>query len=199
MTRTDWTSEWRVDLPEGECGDLRVEKFTIQPNDPGAVHYALKGRPIPPGTYTRLMRGRQLWMSDTQQEAIDHMEVRRQIQAAGGRILIVGLGLGMIVKQALACPAVTHVDVVEIDEDVVKLVGPSYSGPRCTIHHADAYQITWPRGTHWTVAWFDIWPDLCADNLPQMARLARSYGRRADWKGYWGKEETQAHIRSYGW
>jgi hypothetical protein len=179
---------WKVDLPEGKRGNVEVRKFEVPKVSLANLRYAMDGRGVTPGWFTGLYRNGYLWMSDTDAEQRDHWEVDSQIRHRAGRVLVMGLGLGMIVKQALSCEHVTHVDVVEIDPDVAALVGPAYEGPRCTIHVADAYEIKWPTGTRWDVAWFDIWPDLCEDNLEEMATLARSYGRKADWKGYWGKE-----------
>ncbi len=41
------------------------------------------------------------------------------------------------------------------------------------------------------MAWFDIWDDLCTDNLEQMKILHRKFARKAAWKGSWGKEFLQ--------
>jgi hypothetical protein len=182
--------EWKVDVPVGTRNDVTIRKFTVPEQSFENFRLAFQGRACIPGEYTQMLRGRDIWMSDTTAEARDHFDVGREIERRGGRVLIVGLGLGMIVKHALSLPNVEHVDVVEIDPDVVALVGPAYASERCTIHEADIFDMTWEKGTHWTVAWFDIWPTICEDHLPEMARLARSYGRRADWKGYWGKDEA---------
>jgi hypothetical protein len=182
------SNDWKVDLPIGTKGDVEVRKFEVPKQSFHNMRYAMSGRGITPGWFTGLYRKGHLWMSDTDAEARDHWEIDHQIRLCGGRVLVMGLGLGMIVKRALSYENVTHVDVVEIDQDVVDLVGPAYAGPRCTIHVADAYEIKWPQGTKWDAAWFDIWSDLCEDNLDDMGRLGRSYGRRAAWCGYWGKE-----------
>ena len=35
----------------------------------------------------------------------------------------------------------------KIDQDVIDMIGPEFAhAPQVTIHHADAYEITWPRG-----------------------------------------------------
>ena len=85
--------------------------------------------------------------------------------------------------------------MVELDPDVVALVGPAYEGDRCTIHQGDMLAMKWPTGTRWTVAWFDIWQNMSEGNLPDMARLGRSYGRRTDWQGFWGKDVVLAERR----
>ena len=189
-----------VDLPEGELGGLRVERFTIAPHDPHNFLTALRsGRGTRPGTYTRLLLNGQLWMSDTDAEKRDHLEPLWHIQSnKARRVLINGLGLGMVLKAALTFDHVEHVDVVEIDERVVSLIGKHYAAdPRVHIHYADAYEQAkrWAPGTRWDVIWSDIWPDLCTDNLPEMARLRRSYGRRCDWHGCWGRELLQRQAR----
>ncbi len=200
----DYTAEYRVDVPEGEKGPWKVERFTISKERTLALmQITMSGRraPMIGETYTRLVKAgaSDPVMSDTPAEVVDHMEAIRQIEHRGGRVLINGLGLGLVLKAALACDNVTHVDVVEIDQDVIDLVGPHYDDSRLTIHHADAFKIKWEPNTHWDVAWHDIWPDLCTDYLPEMAKLKRSYGRRADWQGAWGQEYLQRHKRSYGW
>lgn len=180
---------WKVDLPEGRLNDIEIRKFTVpERGDIENLRLALKGRGTTPGEYTALYRDGRLWMSDTDAEQRDHYEPDRQIRTRGGRILVTGLGLGMIVRRALSYGNVEHVDVVEIDPDVAELVGRHYAGQRCTIHVADAYTIKWPAGTRWSYAWHDIWPTLCTNHLPLMTKLARSYGRRVDAQDFWGRD-----------
>jgi hypothetical protein len=198
-----------VTVPEGAIGTLRVKRFTVEPDSFENMRLAWKGgRQTRPGTYTALYDGGRLWMSDTDAEKRDHMEAVRAIQSRQAkRVLINGLGLGMVLAAALSFEHVEHVDVVEVDERVIELVGPHYAGPRVTCHHADAYEQAknWPAGVRWDVAWHDIWPDLCEDNLPLMTRLHRSYGRRVDWQQSWSKKLTEAHRdrnrsrRTWGW
>ena len=193
MTTVAKEMTWKVNLPEGELGSVSIERFTVPKNDIGNM--LLGSRATRPGEYTAIKRHGRLWMSDTDAEVNDHREADWQIQQRGGRVLVMGLGIGMIVNRALQYEHVEHVDVVEIDPEVAELVGQHYAGPRCTIHVADAYEIKWPKGTRWSYAWHDIWPDLCEDNLPEMARLARSYGRRVDEQGFWGKSLLLAERR----
>lgn len=207
-TREYWATRYRVDLPDGERGDVRVGHFTIEPDN---IHNALAaikhGRGTTPGTYTAIYRRGDLWMSDTDAEVRDHLGMIRRIEWQGGRFLIMGLGLGMIVKAALAVPTLTHVDVVEIDPDVAALVGPHYEAdPRCTVHVGDAYDITWPRGTRWDLAWYDIWQDVSGENQEGITRLKRRYGRKVGYQEAWAEglvRSANARDRSwsnrYGW
>ena len=200
--RRSLSDDMAVDVPDGEYGNCRVERFVIGDHDIQNVIMAFHGgRDARPGTYTRMYHKGVLWMSDTTAERRDHIYPATMIDRSGGRVLIGGLGLGMILRVALLTPGVTEVDVVEINPDVIALVGPHYQkmaereGKRLTIHCADMYEIRWPAGTRWDVAWFDIWPNLCEDNLEEMGKLGRSYGRRCGWYGCWGKELLLAERR----
>lgn len=192
----------RVTVPEGELDGLRVERFAIGENN--LQNLLAFGRSTRPGTYTKLLDGPRLWMSDTDAEIRDHMDAMIRIEDPATRsVLINGLGLGMVVKAAVDTDHVERIDVVESDRRVIDLVGPHYTDdPRVTIHHGDAYEITWPRGTSWDVVWSDIWPDLCTDNLDGMAKLRRRYARRSAWHGCWGRELLIAQRnrdRRQGW
>lgn len=197
--RRSLMDEMKVDLPEGEFGSCEIRKFTVERDS--LQNMMLGARYCQPGEYTRLDRNGRLWMSDTTAERSDHLGAAWEIERRGGRVLVGGLGLGCILRPAIFTPEVTHIDVVEIDPDVIGLVGPHYEklaaehGKTITIHNDDLYEKKWPTGTHWNVAWFDIWADLCEDNLESMGKLNRSYARRTDWKGCWGQELLKAQRR----
>ena len=193
--------------PEITVGNVEVRRIEVS-SFVSKLAAIKSGRGTTPGIYTAMYRNGALWMSDTSAEYWDHMEaIRRFRYESTHRVLINGLGLGLILGEALTHDHIEHVDVVEIDPNVVAAVGPHFTtDPRVTIHEADAYTIKWPTGTQWDVAWHDIWLDLCTDNLPEMARLHRRYGRRVGWQGSWGKELLQSHRRreqaqrsAWGW
>jgi predicted membrane-bound spermidine synthase len=128
-------------------------------------------------------------MSDTPAEWRDHREfVWRLEDPRVRRVLINGLGIGMVIKAALHMPHIENVDVVERDERVIKLVAPHYADPRLTVHHDDALTARWAPAVRWDAIWNDIWPSISPDNLPDMARLHKRYARRANWIGSWCRE-----------
>lgn len=187
-----FTTAMAVDIPCGRSGQVEVRRFDVSPRD--AAIFALRSprRAVEPGTYTGLYRNDTLWMSDTQAERRDHLGFLRAAYRRGAeRVLINGLGLGMVRAPLYLIDSVRHVDVVEIDRDVIALVEPHYQamaatrGKTLTVHHGDAYEIKWPVGTRWDVAWHDIWPTLTTDNLSQMTRLHRRYGARVRWQESW--------------
>lgn len=187
-------------------GDVEIRQFEVSPADSSrAVLTAMMhGRGyVWPGTYTALYRNGGLWMSNTPDEQRDHNAPVRHARGAQ-TALVGGLGIGMVIAGFLAV-GVKHIDVVEIDADVIAVVGPQVQalaaryGATVNIHQGDMYAIKWPTGTCWDVAWFDIWEAMCGDNLPLMTKLARSYGRRTGWQGFWGREETIRYMKRRGW
>ncbi len=195
--KVEWNKICRVDIPEGKSGAWIIEKFTIREGDRQAVHYGLQNREvkkIPVGTYTRLVRDGKFapMMSDTPIEIKDHHKILYEARRRGGRILINGLGIGMVIKGVLSFPNVREIDVVEISSDVIKLVAPTYQNDsRVNIIHADAFTIEWAKSTRWNVVWHDIWGTISKDNLVEMAELHYKYRRMCDWQGSWCEHECK--------
>ena len=185
---TPYWKQYHVDVPEGVCGDHRVEVFDVTRAQAqlADMRSHVPRRAMQPGTYTRLCRGK--WttvMSDTPAEIFDHLEL---FNNAHGHVLLHGLGLGVALAGCLKQPAVVHVTVVEKSDEVITLVWDHYArryGERVTLVHDNA--LTWqpPRGRRWNVVWHDIWDYITPENLPEMISLHRRFGRRADWQGSW--------------
>ena len=186
-------SPFTCDVPEGESGDWRVERFYvtqleimlarsqffINPLGPG------RGLTIKPGWFTRLRyKKHAVVMSDTPDEYDDHREF---IAQAKGNVLIAGLGLGCALQCVLAKKEVNHVLVIEKSLDVWKLVAGHYQNRFGTdrlsiVEGVDIFDFD-PDGLAWDVAWFDIWNVISMDNLPGMRRLRSRYRKHADWIG----------------
>lgn len=187
-------STLNVNIPEGSAADWRVEKFTVSEAEaklfnlrcafqPGGGHRSIK-----PGEYTRLMRGQTVVMSDTPAEARDHWPI---IHKANGSVLVNGLGLGMCLTAILRKTEVCEVTVVEKSPEVIALVSPHISDPRLEIINDCAFEYMPPKGKRYNAVWHDIWDDICADNLVEMRKLHRKYGRRTDWQGSWCRAECE--------
>ena len=184
----------KVNVPEGVKGKWAVEKFEVKENSSGRFHYAFEGRPVDPGIYTRLKRigGIDPMMSDTPAEVRDCIDF---MWRAKGNVLVNGLGLGMVIGGLSRKDEVTHIDVVEIEQDIIDLVWPTYKDdPKITLYHADAFTIEWEKGKKWDCAWHDIWQDICTDNLPEIAKLKRKYARKVGFQQAW-VEDLLRRIR----
>ena len=206
-----------VPWPEGQSGDVALRKFHISEEEArwdgvrALIHGT--GRAVQPGTYTKLLRGRTLWMSDTPAERYDHLGfVRRCRRTNAERVLVSGLGLGMVSRALLHVDSVQHVDVVDIDADVIALVGPHLEkeaadrGKRVEIHQGDAMDpagLFGRTGQRWDAAWHDIWPTICGDDYEDHKRIRRAYARRAAWQDVWqGDQVKQLATRPHqggGW
>lgn len=183
-----------IEVPDGVSGEWRVESFemTKEQAEFTAIRALMKRNGdyfCPPGHYKKLVRGGVIVMSNTPMEIRSNQPI---IKAATGRVLINGLGLGMVLTAILRKPHVCDVTVVEKSADVIKLCGPTFSGDsRVKIYHADAFEFQPPRGIRYNAVWHDIWDNVCSDNLPEMARLHRKYGRRTDWQASWMHERCK--------
>ena len=177
-------------VPEGECGDYRIEHFSV--DEDAARRTAIRAwrdEYVPAGDYTRLMRGRTVVMSDTPMEKRTNWWIMHH---AKGHVLLNGLGIGMVLRAILAKPEVISVTVVEKAPEVIELVGPTFSSdPRLTVIAADALEYQPPKDLRFDIVWHDIWDFICADNLPEMHRLHRKYGRRCAEQASWCRDRCE--------
>jgi hypothetical protein len=190
-------NNWKVTVPEGTAGEWSVQRFTVRKEDI-VLQFGdmLHGRFVPPGDYTRLVRGHTVVMSDTPDERRDHAEV---IYRARGRVFLAGLGLGCVLQEVALKEEVEQVTVVEKSREVIDLVWPHYrerfGAERIRLYEADVFEF--PLGTErYELAWFDIWDGICSDNLEDMKRLTRKFGRHAYWKGSWGRSHIESERRA---
>ena len=186
--KREWVNKFRVDWAEGSLGLWSVKNFEIESANIENIRLTLHGRPCSPGIYTKLTHHhRGIVMSDTTAEALDHYEIYKQ---AKGKVLINGLGLGCLLRIILTKPEVTHVDVVEIDKDVIGLVGRYFfADERVTIHCTNALTHTWGR-RKWDVVWHDIWDSICTDNVQEIGKLRAKFEKYCGWQGCWCENEA---------
>ena len=212
IRRQDADNSWRkyqVDYPEATQGNFALVHFSIPPWDKKRLQ-TIRGEGLArdpgSGNFTKLSefgavektkgnpKGERTWMSDTHAEILEHTPILNKLFYSANvkhkRVLVNGLGLGLVVHAALTFDSVAQIDVVEKNPDVIELVGqyliPAY--PRLKIHLGDAYDIAWPPGTRWDLAWHDIWPTIDDGNLRGMDHLMRKYKNRVAWQGCWQRE-----------
>ena len=186
--------DYKVEVPIGRCGNWSIEEFKVTEEQAEAERLQSLfngGRGVPTGTYTALKRNKYLIMSDTPNEIRDHLSI---IEEAKDHVLLNGLGIGLVLQAVIEKPEVTHVTVIEKSKDVIALVGLFYQEKykdKLTIICADAFDWKPPKNQRFGAVWHDIWSDICADNLPEMKKLHRKYGRKTDWQGSWCREECE--------
>ena len=49
----------------------------------------------------------------------------------------------------------------------------------------NAFEYKLPKGVRYDVVWHDIWDYITSDNLPEMIKLHRKYGRKCDYQESW--------------
>ena len=179
-----------IEVPDGKSGDWKVSTFTVTEDElkifnlRAAFHPS--ARSMEAGTYKQLKKGGTIVMSNTPAEIRDHVYF---IHKATGHILINGLGLGVALAAILKKDDVKKVTIIENSEDVIKMVAPTYlKDSRVEIIHCSAFDYKPSKGVRYNAVWHDIWDNICGDNLPEMHKLHRKYGRRTDWQGSWCRE-----------
>ena len=205
-----YRDDYKVDVPIGESGQWSVRKKIVTKKDEefGAMRAAfsgggIRGRYVPAGTYTGLHRREEVIMSDTPDEIRDHS---RFIHRARGRVLIAGLGLGVVLQAVARKPEVSEVTVIEQSLDVIKLVESHWRtkdwGLKFHVNQASIFEWKPLKGATFDCAWFDIWDGLCTDNLAEMGRLSRRFARCVPDRGFWGHSLLKAQKReerARGW
>jgi hypothetical protein len=180
-------------LPEVDLGTLRIEHWTMTPQR--ALFLGLEATRkqsardyTPPGRYVKLLiqldrddpdykvdhDGWAIMMSDTLAERI---ETRRLLDVAKGRVLVAGLGLGMLVHGLIRKEGVASVTVLEHNPLVIEAVGPTLAQyPNVRIVETDARE--WggdnPDEDFDTVL-LDIWPYINETMHEELAEMRFHY------------------------
>lgn len=173
-------------IPEDEVGAVAVKHMVV--SDETASLQRLGGlfsgkggewRDFESGTYCKLVNKEKqtIEMSDTPMERRTNLDF---IRNAHGDVLIGGLGIGMIIVPLLMRDNIVSITVVEINKDVIELVWKHIVTlpRRCTLRLFNEDVIEWrpaEKGVKFDSLYFDIWPDICADNWDEMKAISRSW------------------------
>lgn len=202
----------RVTVPEGESGNVAVRRFEVSDRDAefAKLRAMIKGGRggIDAGEYTKLVRNGALWMSDTPDERRDHIGFVQTCQWQNYKsVLVSGLGLGMVLAGLAQLDGLERATVVDIDPDVIALVGPHYEqmfaerGKELEVVCGDALTPTQTFGAHarWDAAWHDIWPEICGDDYEQHKQMRRRYSRKVTYQRCWMDDEVKMLARGDRW
>jgi hypothetical protein len=154
-------------LNEGEIGDFKLSKFTINEKNRSWRES------IPYGDYIRLTDRYDCVMSDTP------MEKRTNIQFvtnANGDVFIAGLGIGMILLAIQDKEEVKSITVLEKFPEVIELVGKQLPlNEKVKIIQGDVFTYDFPKGTKFDTIYFDIWNYINSDVYEEMKELKKKY------------------------
>lgn len=196
----------KVKVPEWKSWLVEIRKFKITESEASAFNLwrifdlLSKGvwlenvdkfyRWIVPWEYTKLMIDWHLVMSDTPVEMADHEEFVRK---ASGVVLIAGLWIGMVANAVAKKDSVSKVVVVEINNNVIKLV-------KWTLHkkievvqsdifkfHSDDVFDYW---------WFDIWTPISDGNLKDFKTLRKKFKNIKN-ISFWAEPECKLMEKRY--
>lgn len=136
-------------LSDGEVGSAKLEHFIIDKNNFRAIIHDK----IPQGLYVRLMIDGEVMMSDTPMEKKTN---QRFLEEAHGRVLIGGLGLGLILLPVMNKESVSEIVVVEYNQDVIDLIGSQlHLNDKVTIVHDDVFEYVPDK--KFNTIYMDIW------------------------------------------
>lgn len=166
-----------------------------------------------PGTYMRLrvpesmsLYGNRVMMTDTPREREMNMEI---VEKAHGRVLIAGLGIGMILLPILLKSEVERVVVVEKYADVMHMVVPQIKS-WARMHHDPSKNTCisklyfWCGNIHdyskddkFNVIYFDIWAEPDEHAYKETKVLWKEFRKSLDrsdpkhWMGAWRRDEMR--------
>ena len=124
--------------------------FYIMEGVRGYDYFTVK-RPIP---VTSLIVGKETWMVD---DPMHWYGMQDLAKAASGKVLVAGLGLGLVIHALEENEAVTAVDVVEIDEDVIELITPLIKMKKTNIINDDFWLYLYKTEETYDTCILDIW------------------------------------------
>ena len=124
------------------------------------------------GEYVRLHIDKDLVMSDTHMERLTNMEF---VNNAKGRVMIAGLGIGLIINAIIDDPLVTEILVVEKNQDVIDIVSPKFKNEKLKIVCADIFEYKIGKSEKFDTIYFDIWTDIMVENIEEIKTLHRKF------------------------
>ena len=184
-------------IPENRSGSYAVKHFTVSPQQSEMTLFRAMSCGeadviVQPGTYAKLVQGDSVLMSDTQMERRSNIQV---VYKARGRVLIGGLGLGMILKPILDKELVESVTVIEISREVIELVHPHLEHEKLKVVQGNVFDP--PVNGKFDVIWMDIYPVISGSLVPYAEELEEIYRpmlSRWGWYGLWMEDEIRRRV-----
>ncbi|MCU6748075.1 hypothetical protein OCV51_10495 [Faecalicatena acetigenes] len=157
-------------LKDGKVGDFELSHFEIGEND---LYAMLHG--IPKGRFIRLTRRGEVVMSDTDMEKRTNAAF---IRNAHGKVLIGGLGIGLIILAIQDKEEVEQIIVVEKNKEVIDLVGSQLPlNSKVAIVNDDVFE--YKPDLKYNTIYMDIWnyinEDVYREEMKPLINRYRKY------------------------
>ena len=197
-------------LPEATSKGRKFRIVHGEVTEPAATLQAIKwtalgrgGYTQCPGTYCVLWRVRdpanklrnRCVMSDTPMEKESNMQF---LCHASGRVLIGGLGIGMVLLSLLQDENISQITVVELEQEIIDLVLPHIkkfdTHGKLHVVKGNILAFDPPEGSRFDTIYFDIWDTISADNFAVMQKLRRKFAEfqaENGWLGCWMEKECR--------
>lgn len=180
-------------LKDRQIGDFKLSHFTISNHDGYAMCHG-----ITPEDYVRLEHRGSVLMSNTPMEKRTNEDF---VTNAHGKVLIGGLGIGLILLAIQDDPMIDKITVVEKNQEVIDLVASQLPlNDKVEIICADVYDYI-PEEFYNTI-YMDIWSfineDVCYDEMYPLMDKYEQYLDVNDEDGYidcWCRYEAEHGIR----
>lgn len=182
------------EVRENGLASISCYRFIHKENPLYNIRVTMKGNDIfrmADGEYVKLIVNNQLVMSDTRMEKITNTEF---VQKANGRVLIAGLGIGLIInniREKVASGEVSEIVVIEKYKDVIDLISPYYADLPITYVLADILEYKPTKSDVYDTIYFDIWAEINTEMLTEIKMLHNR------WKGHKNKNNPNAFMNSW--
>ncbi len=177
----------KVTIPEQRIGGFTISHLTSDAESWRWQSY-LRSKNEPPGETCTVLTHDSYpmpMMQDSHAEYKEHLWLWKKAQ---GKVLIGGLGIGMVNEVLISDTSITKVTILEKNQEVIDMVWPYCAkDERFELIHADIHTWTPPEGSHWNVAWFDTYH--AGDegtHFEYRDEMLERYGSMVDEVGFWG-------------
>jgi spermidine synthase len=152
-----------------------------------------------PGSYARLRdkMTKDVIMSDTPMERKTNLDLYRN---ASGRVLIGGLGIGMVLLAIQDKTEVTSITVIEKFKSIIDMVAPMLPlNGKVTIINDNVFTWLPKRGEKFDTIYMDIWNEISGElwaEHKELRKKFRKYLAQGGWLETWRSKDFQR--KSYG-
>lgn len=165
-------------IPTGTAGPWSITRIEVE-----QIGDAMPGCGLDqaePGTYTALVHDtRGVVSCDSPVLIEDQMPV---VEKAQGHILLGGLGIGLALEMLLDVEEVRRITVVELDMDVIRLVGPSFDNEKVTFVNHDVLEMpSVAIDPDLDRVWLDVWDTDRPETLEDRLYAIADWGEHCAW------------------